>query len=248
MIPLKSQREIELIRESSRIVAQALLLARERAVPGMTTGELSAIMEKFITSQGGMPAFKGFRGFPAGSCISVNEEVVHGIPGSRRLKEGDLVSVDIGVEKNAYFGDGAVTFGIGSLSSQARDLLTACQQALSAGIEKARVGARLSDISHAVQGRTEFWGFNVVRDLVGHGIGKQMHEEPQVANFGPPGKGPRLQAGVVLAIEPMITAGHYAVVTLDDNWTVVTADGSLAAHYEHTVAITDDGPLILTRG
>lgn len=248
MIPLKSSGEIELIRESSRIVAQALLLARERARLGMTTGELDAILEKFVFSQGGRPAFKGFRGFPASSCISVNEEVVHGIPGTRRLKEGDLVSVDIGVEKNSYFGDGAVTFGIGSISAEAGDLLAACEQALSAGIEEARVGGRLSDISHAVQSITESWGFSVVRDLVGHGIGRQMHEEPQVANFGPPGKGPRLEVGMTLAIEPMITAGHYAVVTADDNWTVVTADGSLAAHCEHTVAITDDGPLILTKG
>lgn len=248
MIPLKLPREIELIRESSRIVAQALLLARERARPEMTTGELDAILKRFIINQGGRPAFKGFRGFPASTCISVNEEVVHGIPGSRRLKEGDLVSVDIGVEKNGYFGDGAVTFGIGSLSSQARDLLAACEQALLVGIEKARVKARLSDISHAVQSLTESRGFNVVRDLVGHGIGKQMHEDPQVPNFGPAGKGPQLQKGMVLAIEPMITAGHHAVLTLDDNWTVVTADGSLAAHCEHTVAITDDGPLILTRG
>jgi methionyl aminopeptidase len=248
MIPLKSRREIALIRDSGRIVAQALLLACQQTQPGMTTSELNAILEKFVISQGGKPAFKGFRGFPASACISVNEEVVHGIPGSRFLKEGDLVSVDIGVEKNAYFGDGAVTFGIGSLSSQARDLVETCQQALSAGIEKARVGARLSDISHAVQSLTESRGFSVVRDLVGHGIGKQMHEEPQVANFGPPGKGPRLQSGMVLAIEPMITAGHHAVATLEDNWTVVTADGSLAAHCEHTVAITENGPLIMTRG
>ncbi|KPL18531.1 MAG: methionine aminopeptidase [candidate division Zixibacteria bacterium SM23_81] len=248
MIPLKSRREIALIKESGRIVAQALLLACQRTRPGMTTSELNAILEKFIISQGGKPAFKGFRGFPASTCISVNEEVVHGIPGSRLLKEGDLVSVDIGVEKNAYFGDGAVTFGVGSLSSQARDLVETCQQALSAGIEKARVGARLSDISHAVQSLTESRGFSVVRDLVGHGIGKQMHEDPQVANFGPPGKGPRLQSGMVLAIEPMITAGHHAVATLEDNWTVVTTDGSLAAHYEHTVAITEDGPVIMTRG
>jgi methionyl aminopeptidase len=248
MIPLKSRREIALIRDSGRIVAQALLLAYQRAQPGMTTSELNTILEKFVISQGGKPAFKGFRGFPASACISVNEEVVHGIPGSRLLKEGDLVSVDIGVQKNAYFGDGAVTFGIGFLSSQARDLVETCRQALSAGIEKARVGARLSDISHAVQSLTESRGFSVVRDLVGHGIGKQMHEEPQVANFGPPGKGPRLQSGMVLAIEPMITAGHHAVATLEDNWTVVTADGSLAAHCEHTVAITENGPLIMTRG
>lgn len=248
MIPLKSRREIALIRESGRIVARALLLAYQRARPGMTTSELNAILEKFIISQGGKPAFKGFRGFPASACISLNEEVVHGIPGSRLLKEGDLVSVDIGVEKNGYFGDGAVTFGIGCLSPQARDLVETCQQALSAGIDRARVGARLSDISHAVQSLTESRGFSVVRDLVGHGIGKQMHEEPQVANFGPPGKGPRLQSGMVLAIEPMITAGHHAVATLEDNWTVVTTDGSLAAHCEHTVAITEDGPLIMTRG
>jgi len=248
MILLKSPREIELIRESGRIVGQAIQLARESARPGLTTGELDVILEEFVVSQAARPAFKGFRGFPASTCISVNEVVVHGIPGNRRLKEGDIVSVDIGVEKNSYYGDGAVTFGIGSISAQASDLLATCQQALTAGIEMAKVGGRLSDISHAVQSFTESRGFNVVRDLVGHGIGKQMHEDPQVANFGPPGKGPRLQAGMTLAIEPMITVGHYAVVTLEDNWTLATADGSLAAHWEHTVAITDEGPLILTRG
>jgi methionyl aminopeptidase len=248
MILLKSPREIDLIRESGRIVAQALALARERARSGMTTSELNAILEKFVLSHGGRPAFKGFRGFPASSCISVNDEVVHGIPGVRPLKDGDLISVDIGVEKNSYFGDGAITFGIGSLSCQARDLLKTCQEALLAGIERARVGGRLSDISHAVQTLAETRGFSVVRDLVGHGIGKQMHEDPQVANFGPSGKGPRLEVGMTLAIEPMITAGDFEVVTLDDHWTVVTADGSLAAHCEHTVAITDDGPCILTKG
>jgi methionyl aminopeptidase len=247
MILLKAPREIEFIRESGRIVAQAVQLARECARPGMTTGELNEILEKFVLSQAARPAFKGFRGFPASSCISVNEVVVHGIPGDRRLKEGDIVSVDIGVEKNSYYGDGALTFGIGSISPRARDLLETCEQALEAGIAMARVGKRLSDISHAVQSYTEYRGFSVVRDLVGHGIGKQMHEDPQVANFGSPGKGPRLQVGMTLAIEPMITAGHHAVVTLDDNWTVVTADGSLAAHWEHTVAISDDGPLILTK-
>ncbi len=214
----------------------------------MTTEELNGIVERFVVSQGGRPAFKGFRGFPASSCISVNEEVVHGIPGSRCLKEGDLVSVDVGVEKNSYFGDGAITFGIGALSPRARELVETCHQALMEGIEKAKVGARLSDISHTVQTVTEAHGFSVVRDLVGHGIGKQMHEEPQVANFGPSGKGPRLEAGMILAIEPMITAGNFEVVTLPDNWTVVTADGSLAAHCEHTVAITHNGPCILTKG
>ena len=248
MILLKSPHEIELIRESGRIVGQAIQLARESARPGLTTGELNVILEEFVVSQAARPAFKGFRGFPASSCISVNEVVVHGIPGNRRLKEGDIVSVDIGVEKDSYYGDGAVTLGIGSISPQASDLLATCEQALAAGIEMAKVGGRLSDISHAVQSFTESRGFNVVRDLVGHGIGKQMHEDPQVANFGLPGKGPRLQVGMTLAIEPMITVGHYAVVTLEDNWTVVTADSSLAAHWEHTVAITDDGPLILTRG
>lgn len=248
MISLKSPREIELIRESSRIVARALQLARDSACPGMATGEIDAMIEKYIISQGARPAFKGFCGFPASSCVSLNEEVVHGIPGRKRFKDGDLVSVDVGAEKDGYFGDGAVTFGIGSLSSQARDLMVACEEALSEGIKEARVGARLSNISHAVQRLTEVRGFSVVRDLVGHGIGRQMHEDPQVANFGPPGKGQRLQEGMVLAIEPMITAGHYAVVTLEDKWTVVTADKSLAAHFEHTVAITDNGPLILTRG
>lgn len=248
MIALKTPQEIALIRESGRIVAQALAQARKRACEGMSTRELNFIVEELIFQKKGRPAFMGFCGFPASSCISINEEVVHGIPGDRRLKVGDLVSVDVGVEKDGYYSDAAVSFGIGFLSRQAQLLIDVCQQALRAGIQAARVGNRLSDISHAIQDTTETHRFEVVRDLVGHGIGKQMHEDPQVANFGPPGKGPRLEEGMVLAIEPMITAGHYAVQTRDDRWTVVTADGSLAAHCEHTVAITANGPLILTRG
>ena len=247
MIPLKTAGEIEKIRESSRIVAEALRLSRERARQGMTTAELNGLIEDFILRQGGRPAFKGFCGFPASSCVSINEQVVHGIPGDRRLKQGDLVSVDIGVEKESFFGDGAVTFAIGTIDAVAKDLLETCRKALFAGIEMARSGNRLSDISHAIQKTTEKRGYGVVRDLVGHGIGQQMHEDPQIPNFGPPGKGPQLQAGMVFAIEPMITAGHYAVRTLEDNWTVVTSDGSLAAHYEHTIAITDQGPRILTK-
>jgi len=247
MIPLKTPGEIEKIRESSRIVAQALRLSKERARPGMTTAELNGIIEDFILRQGGRPAFKGFCGFPASSCVSINEQVVHGIPGERRLKEGDIISVDIGVEKKSFFGDGAITFGIGPIGPRPQDLMETCRQALLAGIEMARSGNRLSDISHAVQTATENRGYGVVRDLVGHGIGKQMHEDPQIPNFGQPGKGPRLQAGMVFAIEPMITAGHYAVRTLEDNWTVVTSDGSLAAHYEHTIAVTEHGPRILTK-
>jgi methionyl aminopeptidase len=247
MIPLKTSGEIRMIRDSSRIVARALRLAKERAREGMTTAELNALIEDFILRQGGRPAFKGFCGFPASSCVSINEEVVHGIPGDRRLRWGDIVSVDIGVEKKSFFGDGAITFGIGSVNPQAQDLMDTCREVLMAGIEMARTGNRLSDISHAVQAATEKRGYGVVRDLVGHGIGQQMHEDPQIPNFGQPGKGPRLQVGMVLAIEPMITAGHYAVRTLEDNWTVVTTDGSLAAHYEHTVGITEHGPLILTK-
>jgi methionyl aminopeptidase len=247
MIPLKSPQELQLIRESWRIVARALLLAKDQVREGMTTGELNVLIEDFIIRQGGKPAFKGFCGFPAGSCISINEQVVHGIPGDRRFALGDVISVDIGVVKESYYGDGAITFGIGSVTAQAQDLMDTCQQALWAGIQQAKPGGRLSDISHAIQMITEFRGFGVVRDLVGHGIGQQMHEDPQIANFGQPGKGPLLQSGMVLAIEPMITAGHYAVKTLDDNWTVVTADGSLAAHYEHTVGITEHGPRILTK-
>jgi methionyl aminopeptidase len=247
MIPLKSPQELQLIRESGRIVAQALRLAKDQVREGMTTGELNVLIEDFIIRQGGKPAFKGFCGFPAASCISINEEVVHGIPGDRRFAPGDVISVDIGVLKASYYGDGAITFGIGSVTPQAQDLMDTCQQALWAGIQQAKPGGRLSDISHAIQMITEFRGFGVVRDLVGHGIGQQMHEDPQIANFGQPGKGPLLQSGMVLAIEPMITVGHFAVKTLDDNWTVVTADGSLAAHYEHTVGITEQGPRILTK-
>jgi len=247
MIPLKSSSDIEKVRESSRIVAQALRLSKDRARQGMTTAELNELIEDFILRQGGRPAFKGFCGYPASSCVSINEQVVHGIPGERRLQKGDIVSVDIGVEKESFYGDGAITFGIGSIEPMAQDLMEACRKALSAGIEMARSGNRLSDISHAVQTATEQRGYGVVRDLVGHGIGRQMHEDPQIPNFGPPGKGPQLKAGMVFAIEPMITAGHYAVRTLEDNWTVVTNDGSLAAHYEHTIAITDQGPCILTK-
>jgi len=247
MIPLKTPGAIEKIRESSRIVAQALRLSKERARQGMTTAELNGLIEDFILRQGGRPAFKGFCGFPASSCVSINEQVVHGIPGDRRLKRGDIVSVDVGVEKGSYYGDGAITFGIGTIDSKAQDLMETCRKALLAGVEMARSGNRLSDISHAVQTVTEHSGYGVVRDLVGHGIGKQMHEDPQIPNFGQPGKGPQLKAGMVFAIEPMITAGHYAVRTLEDNWTVVTSDGSLAAHYEHTIAITEQGPRILTK-
>jgi len=247
MIPLKTPGEIEKVRESSRIVAQALRLSKERARQGMTTAELNGIIEEFILRQGGRPAFKGFCGFPASSCVSINEQVVHGIPGERRLKQGDIVSVDIGVEKESFFGDGAITFGIGAIDPRAQDLIKACRKALLDGIQMARTGNRLSDISHAVQTATESRGYGVVRDLVGHGIGRQMHEDPQIPNFGQPGKGPRLQNGMVFAIEPMITAGHYAVHTLKDHWTVVTSDGSLAAHYEHTIVITEQGPRILTK-
>jgi len=246
MIPLKTSGEMQMIRESGRIVAQALQLSKKRSREGVTTAELNGLIEDFIIGQGGRPAFKGFCGFPASSCVSINEEVVHGIPGTRRLKQGDIVSVDVGVEKESFFGDGAITFGIGSIDTRAQDLMETCRKALLAGIQMAVAGNRLSDISHAVQAVTEKRGYGVVRDLVGHGIGQQMHEDPQIPNFGQPGRGPRLQAGMVLAIEPMITAGHYSVRTLKDNWTVVTADGSLAAHYEHTIGITEHGPVIFT--
>jgi methionyl aminopeptidase len=247
MITLKTSDEIQMIRESARIVARALQLSKRKAREGMTTAELNALIENFIVRQGGRPAFKGFCGFPASSCISINQEVVHGIPGNRRLQRGDIVSVDIGVEKESFFGDGAITFGIGSVERRAHDLIATCRKALLAGIRMAKIGNRLSDISHAVQSVTESRGYGVVRDLVGHGIGRQMHEDPQIPNYGQPGKGPRLQAGMVLAIEPMITAGRYEVKTLPDHWTVVTIDGSLAAHYEHTIGITENGPVILTK-
>jgi methionyl aminopeptidase len=247
MITLKTKQEIDKIRESCAIVAETLEALGRLAEPGMSTAELDRWAHDFIRSRNGIPAFKGYRGFPANTCISINEEVVHGIPGGRTLSEGDIVSIDVGVLKNGYFGDGAATFSVGSVSEQAQTLLEVTQLALMRGIEKARAGCYLGDVSHAIQECVESFHFSVVRDLVGHGIGAQMHEEPQIPNYGTPGTGPMLLEGMVLAIEPMVNMGGWEVETLSDNWTVVTKDRSLSAHFEHTVAVCDGRAQVLTQ-
>jgi methionyl aminopeptidase len=246
-IPRKTKAEIEQMAVAGRIVVDALALIGERARPGVTTGELNDLADEFIRSQGGYPTFRGYRGYPASICASPNDMVVHGIPGPYALDDGDILSVDVGVTLGGYVADSAYTFAIGEISHEAERLLEACQTALAAGIEQCRAGNRLSDISHAIQRVTEANGFSVVRTLVGHGVGRSMHEEPQIPNFGEPGRGPELAPGMVFAIEPMITAGGPDVVMHDDEWSISTADGSLAAHFEHTVAITENGPRILTQ-
>lgn len=246
MIELKSKREIEIIRENGKILADTLRFLGEKMRPGMKTIELDQLAEKFIKKRKAIPAFKDYRGFPSNICVSVNHEIVHGIPGERVLSQGELVSIDLGVFKNGYYADGAFTFPLGGVREEAQKLIKVTHEALNRGIQKAIAGRNLSDISHAIQSYVEGNGFAVVRDLVGHGIGKQMHEEPQVPNFGKPGEGPILKEGMVLAIEPMVNLGSFEIKTLDDEWTVVTADGSLSAHFEHTIAIIENGALVLT--
>jgi methionyl aminopeptidase len=247
MIVCKSKTELDMMREAGRIVA---LTHRELAAairPGITTQELDRIAEDFIRSHRALPSFKGYNGYPASICTSVNEELVHGIPGSRSLQDGDIISIDIGANIQGFHGDSAWTYPVGNISETAADLLRVTEESLMRGIEQARTGNRLSDIGHAVQKHVEASGLSVVRDYVGHGIGTEMHEDPQIPNYGPPGKGLRLKAGMTLAIEPMVNVGTYQCKTLADNWTVITADGSLAAHFEHTVAVTEDGPVIMTQ-
>jgi len=234
------------MREAGKIVAGALAEVGKTVRPGITTAELDRVAEEYIISKGAKPAFKGLYGFPATVCASVNEQVVHGIPGLRKLENGDIISIDIGAEINGYFGDAAQTFPVGVISSELQRLMDITREALEQGINMARNGNRLSDISNAVQSYVEQNGFSVVRDYVGHGIGKKIHEEPQVPNFGRPGRGPRLKTGMTLAIEPMVNMGTYEVLTLSDNWTVVTRDGKPSVHFEHTIAITDGGLIILT--
>jgi methionyl aminopeptidase len=246
VIIIKSSREIEQLKRSNAIVAEVFQKLKKVISPGITTMELDQIAEEIILSKGAIPAFKGYRGFPATLCISINEEVVHGIPGQRRLKEGDIVSLDVGANLNGYFGDGAITLPVGEVDPVAQRLLEVTERALYIGIEKAKVGNRLFDISHAIQTWVESHGFSVVRDFVGHGIGMALHEEPQIPNFGSPHQGPRLERGMVLALEPMVNEGTYEVKILSDGWTVVTADGKRSAHFEHTVAITDGVPEILS--
>jgi len=243
----KSPAEIEQMEKAGRVVVDTLEVIGEHVRPGVTTQELDELAEQFIRSQEGAPTFKGYRGYPASICTSPNAMVVHGIPGPYALKDGDVLSVDVGVTLGGVVGDSAYTFAVGEISDEAQRLLDTCQAALAAGIEQARAGNHLSDIGHAVQRVTEGAGFSVVRSLVGHGVGRSMHEDPQIPNFGEPGRGPVLQAGMTLAIEPMINARGPDVYLHDDEWSISTEDGSLSAHFEHTVAITENGPRILTR-
>ena len=246
MIIRKSPEEIERMARAGEIVAETLAMLGERARPGVTTAELDALADELIRSHGGAPTFKGYRGYPASICTSPNDMVVHGIPGPYPLAEGDILSVDVGVTLDGFVADSAYTFAIGDIPPEAERLLEGCRAALAAGVEQCRPGNRLSDISHAIQVATEEHGFSVVRSLVGHGVGRAMHEEPQIPNYGEPGRGPALAPGMTFAIEPMINAGSPDVVVHDDQWSISTSDGSLSAHFEHTVAITDDGPRVLT--
>lgn len=247
MIVFKSAREIEIMRDAGRISAQALCAVGEAVRPGVTTLELDAVARRFISKHGGEPSFLGYCNYPAAVCVSVNDEVVHGIPSDRMLKDGDIVSIDLGVKYKGYHGDNAKTYAVGKISDDAARLISVTEQSFFAGMKAFREGGRLCSISEAVQKTAEGAGFSVVRELVGHGIGRWLHEEPNVPNFVSASKGPRLREGMVLAIEPMVNGGGKEVVTLPDGWTVRTSDGSLSAHYEHTVALTKNGPEILTQ-
>jgi len=248
VIVLKSRRELEIMRRAGVILADVVERLRQRIEPGMSTLEIDEDVERFIASRGAKPAFKGYRGFPATVCISINDEVVHGIPSSsRKVKEGDIIGLDLGCIVDSYHADCAFTLAIGEVPSEVQRLLEVTRESLERAIGECRVGRRLSDVSHAVQLHVEANGFSVVRAFVGHGIGRSLHEEPQIPNFGEPGRGPQLKAGMVLAVEPMVTMGSWEVKVLDDGWTAVTRDGSLAAHFEHTIAVTEDGPEVLTR-
>jgi len=242
MIVLKTPEEVEIMGQASKIVAKAHQVLKNEVKPGITTLALDKIAEDFIRDHGGIPAFKGYRNYPKTLCVAVNDEVVHGIPSSRVLKDGDIIGLDLGAIVQGFYGDGAITVPVGSVSDQVGTLVQVTEEAMMKGIKKGVVGNRLSDISHAVQQHVENHGFSVVRDFVGHGIGRQLHEEPQVPNYGRPGQGPRLQVGMVLAIEPMVNVGGYHVRVLDDQWTAVTQDGSFSAHFEHTITIQASGP------
>lgn len=247
MIVLKTEREIDIMREAGKIVALTHAELQKHIRPGITTKELDRIAEKFITSQGAIPSFKGYNGFTGSICASVNEELVHGIPGKRLLHDGDIISIDIGAYYNGYHGDSAWTYPVGDINADSERLLEVTEQSLYRGLDEAKPGERLSNISHAIQTYAEAEGFSIVREYVGHGIGQNLHEDPQIPHYGPPGKGPRLKAGMVLCIEPMVNAGLRYVKTLADNWTVVTTDGKRCAHFEHTIAITETGYEILTK-
>jgi methionyl aminopeptidase len=247
MIICKSETELKLMRKAGRIVAETHRLLANSIKPGITTKELDQIAEDYIHSQGAIPSFKGYNGFPASICASVNDELVHGIPGQRKLNEGDIISIDIGAQYQGYHGDSAWTYPVGKVSDTAQKLLEVTEKSLYAGLEMAKPDVRLFTISHAIQKCIEDEGFSVVREYVGHGIGADLHEEPQIPNYGLPERGPRLRQGMVLAIEPMVNVGERFVKTLEDNWTVVTVDGSICSHFEHTIAITADGFEILTK-
>ncbi|WP_040953103.1 type I methionyl aminopeptidase [Gorillibacterium massiliense] len=247
MIICKSAAELDLMRVAGRIVAETHRMLAPLIQPGITTKELDRLAEEFIRKQGAVPSFKGYNGFPASICASVNNELVHGIPGERKLMEGDVISLDIGAQYKGYHGDSAWTYGVGKISPEAQRLLDVTERSLYAGIAEVKPDARLFTISHAVQVCAENEGMSIVREYVGHGVGTELHEEPQIPNYGPSERGPRLKPGMVLAIEPMVNLGERYVRTLSDNWTVVTVDGSLCAHFEHTVAVTADGYEILTK-
>jgi methionyl aminopeptidase len=247
VIELKSAREISLMRTAGHVLADVVDRLRDTVKPGMSTLEIDKDVEAFIGARGARPAFKGYRGFPATVCVSINEEVVHGIPSAhRQLKEGDIVGLDLGCIVDGYYADCAITLAIGDVPPKVQQLLDVTRESLDLAIQECRPGRRLSDVSHAVQDHVERHGFSVVRAFVGHGIGRALHEDPQVPNFGDPGRGPQLRPGMVLAIEPMVTMGSWEVKVLDDGWTAVTRDGSLAAHFEHTIAVTEAGPEVLT--
>ena len=245
MIILKTPDEVAVMAKASRVVAEALAVLKSAVKPGVTTDELDRLAESEIRSRGAIPAFKGYRNYPKTLCASVNEQVVHGIPSKRVLKEGDIIGLDLGAIVGGFYGDSAVTLAVGRIDEKTAALVRITEESLSLAIEQARVGNRLSDISHAVQRHVEAAGYSVVTEFVGHGIGRQLHEEPQVPNYGKPGQGPRLQAGMVLAIEPMVNMGGSAVRVLDDRWTAVTVDGSLSAHFEHTIAIQSSGSALV---
>lgn len=246
MIIIKSSREIDKIRVSGKIVAEVLEDLKKKVAPGIRTKDLDRLAEDLIKKKGGIPAFKGYRGFPSTACISVNDEIVHGVPSERVLEEGDIVKIDIGVIREGYYGDAAISIPVGEITEEAKRLLAVTEESLYRAIDKAVTGNRVSDISCAVQNFVEAAGYSVVREYVGHGIGRSLHEDPPVPNYGNTGKGPRLKSGMVLAIEPMVNTGSRDLFVLDNGWTAVTKDRSLSAHFEHTVAINDDSPLILT--
>ncbi|MFC7787172.1 type I methionyl aminopeptidase [Rossellomorea sp. GCM10028870] len=247
MIISKTPREIEIMRQAGKIVALTHAELRKYISPGISTKELDAIAEKFIRKHDAIPSFKGYNGFRGSICASVNNELVHGIPGDRVLKDGDIISIDIGAKYNGYHGDSAWTYPVGTIDDETQKLLNVTEESLFLGLKEAKPGERLSNISHSIQTFVEANGFSIVREYVGHGVGQDLHEDPQIPHYGPPNKGPRLKPGMVLAIEPMVNAGSRYVRTLSDNWTVVTVDDKMCAHFEHTIAITEDGYEILTK-